>query len=204
MIDTFCSNKNSDSKIEGVRSRRFWAVSGSHRNTIWIIQIYFSPQWFSLRSMHGIIAIIVIDNPDPIILKLTIGSQFKLFTKNNLFNRGCRLQLYIVSCDWNLAFSCNRFHKAVIVKLNYSATLRNALGTVFVWRRMRPATSLVGGTELHHQSDRVSDYTGYYILREGPCSQGLQFRSTAIRFFKFVWCFQHEDFHQFFLRNCSN
>jgi hypothetical protein len=39
--------------------------------------------------MAGIIAIILIDNPDQIILKITIGTQIKLFTKN-LFNRGCR------------------------------------------------------------------------------------------------------------------
>jgi hypothetical protein len=33
---------------------------------------------------------------------------------------------------------------------------------------------------------------------------GLRFRSTAIRFFKFVWCFRLQVFHQFFLRNGSN
>jgi hypothetical protein len=70
--------------------------------------------------MPGIIAIILIDNPDPIMLKITIGTQFKLFTEEILFDRGCRpITVFTVSCDWNLAYSYNRFHKAVIVKLNY-------------------------------------------------------------------------------------
>jgi hypothetical protein len=33
---------------------------------------------------------------------------------------------------------------------------------------------------------------------------GLRFRSTVIRFFKFVWCFRQQVFHKFFLRNGSN
>jgi hypothetical protein len=33
--------------------------------------------------MPGIIAIILIDNPDPIIIKITIGTLFKLSTKKN-------------------------------------------------------------------------------------------------------------------------
>ena len=33
---------------------------------------------------------------------------------------------------------------------------------------------------------------------------GLRFQSTAIRFFKFVWCFQQQLFRKFFLRNGSN
>ena len=50
----------------------------------------------------------------------------------------------------------------------------------------------------------------FLFLREGPRSQGascvggLRFRSTAIRFFKFVWCFRLQVFREFFLRNGSN
>jgi hypothetical protein len=48
------------------------------------------------------------------------------------------------------------------------------------------------------------------VLREGPCSQGASwvvcgsFRSTAIRFFKFVWYFWQQVLDKFFLRNGSN
>ena len=43
-----------------------------------------------------------------------------------------------------------------------------------------------------------------FFLREGPCSQGAFWGSavpeyrTAIRFFKFVWCFRLQVFREFF------
>ena len=48
-----------------------------------------------------------------------------------------------------------------------------------------------------------------FILKRGSVQSGcilggLRFRSTAMRIFKFVWYFQQQVFHQFFLRNGSN
>jgi hypothetical protein len=53
---------------------------------------------------------------------------------------------------------------------------------------------------------------GFFFLREGPRSQGAswgvcgsrRYGRTAIRFFKFVWCFRQQVFHKFSLRNGSN